>query len=212
MNTAPSSLQISSCHSWPATKADGIHGVYPGSNSNKLWLVDGCLDVLYAYSARGTIVPHWYIRWVVNPCRYRVTCLFTLSDSQSVCGWNAMDMSSLVYNISLTCAQKSHVKHMSLSLTISQGTPSCHMMVSKNSSANSAASIVLVQGMHWPHLEKRSTKVTMQSFPLNKIDMSVLKCPPMSSQWHCATDSGFNIPTTLPAHWLTRTYVSQPSV
>ena len=211
-NNGVSSLRNSSCCHWHATMSEGMDGVYPRSNLNGLRSADECVDVLYAYCTSGTIVSHWSWWRVVMACRYCVTSLFEMSASPSVCGWNAIDMSSVVCNLLLTSAQKSDLKRMSLPLTISPGTPWSCMMASQNTCANSAASMVLVQCIQWARLEKWSTKVTMQSFPLKDVGTSVMKSTPTSSQQPRATGSGFNMLTTFPAHWLTHAHMSQPFV
>ena len=68
------------------------------------------------------MVSHRSWCWVAKACRYHATCIFVIWDGMSVCGWNTVDMSSLVCNLLLTSAQKSDVKRESLSLMISWGT------------------------------------------------------------------------------------------
>jgi hypothetical protein len=73
-NAAHLKLNFSSCCVGPATTPNGIDGVYPTSDWNGLQSVDECVDVLYAYSASGSMVFHWSWWWVAKTCAYRMTC------------------------------------------------------------------------------------------------------------------------------------------
>jgi len=114
MNAVSSRHHILSCCYWQATKSNQIDVVYSGSNLHGLQSVDECVDMLYAYSTSGRMVSLWSWRWVMKAWKCGVTCIFEISVSPSVCGWNAIDMSSFIYDVLLTSTQKSNVECASL--------------------------------------------------------------------------------------------------
>jgi len=99
MKGMPSKLDITLCRNLLATNFKGTDCKNPEFSSHGLRLVDECVDMLYIYSGSYSMVSQWS-RWqVATVCRYRVTCLFEISYSLSVCGWNGIEMSSLRCNL-----------------------------------------------------------------------------------------------------------------
>jgi len=138
---------ITFCWNWLPSMSERTRWENPGSSLHRQRMVDQCVDMLKEYSASGSVVSHWSRWWVSKACRYQVTYWLKISYSLLVCGWNDIDMSSMVCNLLLTSAQEFEVKHMSLWLNITGGTPKRGVIVYKKSFANSAASIILVQGL-----------------------------------------------------------------
>jgi len=144
MNAVQPRLRIWSSCGWLAMKCNGLDGVYTWSSSDVLRLVDNCVDVSYAPASSAGMVWRCSGWRVAKACRYCRTCLFEISGNPCVCGWNTIDMSSLVCNLSLTSVQKSEMNRVSLSHMIPEGTLLCHLMASTNNCSNSAPSMVLV--------------------------------------------------------------------
>jgi len=193
-------LRLSSCCHCLTTKWTVINGVYFWIILSGLCQVDEWVDVLYIYSTSGSIVSHWLSWRVVTACRYWFTCRFVISGRLSVGGWNAVDMSCLVYITVLTSAQRGNANCSFGILMISRGTPWIQINASKNIITNPIASMLVFQGIQYSRLEMWSMKLTMQLFALKDIRTSVIKSTSMCSLQPCATGIDFSKPTIFPAN------------
>src|SRR3954471_935352 len=82
-----------------------------------------------------------------------------------VCGWNAVDIASLVPMVRNRLCQNLLVNLASRSETMDVGRPWRWKMLSKKILAVSGAVAVVREGTRWTILEKVSTKTTMASKP-----------------------------------------------
>jgi len=143
--------------------------MYPRSALNGLWSVDESVDITCVDSASWSMVCHCLSRDVVRACGYWVSRMVEISDSLSVRGWNAVDMTRLVYNLSLSSTQISDVKRLSLLLMGSCETVESCMLDFWNNFQHAVTSTLLAQCIEWARLEKWSPMITIQSFPVKDV-------------------------------------------